>query len=177
MSLLQEKKLSRKEFLLHENTVCDLSDFVLSGCLRAYSVDKNGVEHILQFAPTDWWITDIFSILSGKPAHLNIDAIKDAEILILSKANQELLYQKVPKFERYFRILIENSLVASQQRVLDNMELSAKERFAKFCKTYPSLISSISQKQVAAYLDLTPEFLSKMRSEYLRELLLVNSMC
>lgn len=170
LSLLQEKKLQRKEFLLHEGAVCEHSAFVLSGCLRAYSVDENGVEHILQFAPQNWWITDMFSILSGKPAHLNIDALEESEVLILSKSNQELLYEKVPKFERYFRILIQNSTVASRQRVLDNLELSAKERFAKFCKTYPSLINSLPQKQIAAYIGVTPEFMSKMKAEYLREM-------
>ncbi|MES2479926.1 MAG: Crp/Fnr family transcriptional regulator [Bacteroidota bacterium] len=170
VSLLQEKAMHRKDFLLHENDICEQSAFVLSGCLRAYSVDENGVEHILQFAPQNWWITDMFSMLSGKPAHLNIDAIEDSEILILSKSNQELLYEKVPKFERYFRILIQNSTVASRQRVLDNLELSAKERFAKFCRTYPSLINSLPQKQIAAYIGVTPEFMSKMKAEYLREL-------
>lgn len=170
LSLLQEKKLLRKEFLLHEGDLCEQSAFVLSGCLRAYSVDENGVEHILQFAPQNWWITDMFSILSGKPAHLNIDALEDSKILLLSKSNQELLYEKVPKFERYFRILIQNSTVASRQRVLDNLELSAKERFAKFCKTYPSLINSLPQKQIAAYIGVTPEFMSKMKAEYLREM-------
>jgi CRP-like cAMP-binding protein len=170
LSLLQEKKLLRKEFLLHENSICEHSAFVLSGCLRAYSVDENGVEHILQFAPQNWWITDMFSILSGKPAQLNIDALEDSEALILSRSNQELLYEKVPKFERYFRILIQNSTVASRQRVLDNLELSAKERFAKFCNSYPSLINSIPQKQIASYIGVTPEFMSKMKAEYLREL-------
>lgn len=170
LSLLEEKKLARKEYLLHEGDICERSAFVLSGCLRAYSIDENGVEHILQFAPQNWWITDMFSLLSSKPAHLNIDAIEDSEILLLSKSNQELLYEKVPKFERYFRILIQNSTVASRQRVLDNLELSAKERFAKFCNNYPSLINSIPQKQIAAYIGVTPEFLSKMKSEYLRDL-------
>ncbi|MCC6186451.1 MAG: Crp/Fnr family transcriptional regulator [Chitinophagaceae bacterium] len=170
LSLLQEKKLLRKDYLLHEGEHCEHSAFVLSGCLRAYSVDENGVEHILQFAPQNWWITDMYSLLSGKPAHLNIDALEDSEILILSKSNQELLYEKVPKFERYFRILIQNSTVASRQRVLDNLELSAKERFAKFCKSYPSLINSIPQKQIAAYIGVTPEFMSKMKAEYLREM-------
>ena len=169
-SLLQEKKIPRKDYLLHENQICDFSAFVVSGCLRAYSIDDNGIEHILQFAPQNWWITDMFSLLSGKVAHLNIDAVEDTEVLLLSKSNQELLYANVPKFERYFRILIQNSTVASRQRVLDNLELSAKDRFAKFCTTYPSLINSIPQKQIAAYIGVTPEFLSKMKAEYLRSL-------
>ena len=170
LSLLQEKRLPKKTFFLRENEACNSTAFVLSGCLRAYSVDEQGIEHILQFAPQNWWITDMFSVLSGKPAQLNIDALEDAEILILGKKEQEELYKNVPKFERYFRILIENSTVASRQRVLDNLELSAKERYAKFCNTYPTLTNTIPQKQVAAYIGVTPEFLSKMKAEYLREL-------
>ncbi|HTN17525.1 MAG TPA: Crp/Fnr family transcriptional regulator [Chitinophagaceae bacterium] len=170
LSLLQEKRLAKKSFFLRENEVCNSVAFVLSGCLRAYSVDEQGIEHILQFAPQNWWITDMFSVLSGKPAHLNIDALEDSEILVLGKKEQEQLYLDVPKFERYFRILIENSTVASRQRVLDNLELSAKERYAKFCSTYPTLTNTIPQKQVAAYIGVTPEFLSKMKAEYLREL-------
>ncbi|GAA4450635.1 Crp/Fnr family transcriptional regulator [Rurimicrobium arvi] len=169
LSLLQEKKFSRKAFLLRENEICDHAAFVLSGCFRAYSIDENGVEHILQFAPRNWWITDMYSLLSHKPAHLNIDALEETEALLLSRKNQEMLYQEVPKFERYFRILVENSLVANRQRVLDNLELSAKERYAKFCSTYPTLINSVPQKQIAAYIGVTPEFLSKMKAEYWRE--------
>lgn len=169
LSLLQEKQMHRKDFLLRENELCTYSAFVLSGCLRAYSIDDQGVEHILQFAPPTWWITDMFSLLSGKSAHLNIDAIEESSVLLLSKSKQELLYEKVPKFERYFRILIQNSTVASRQRVLDNLELSAKERFAKFCNTYPSLINSLPQKQIAAYIGVTPEFLSKMKANYLKD--------
>lgn len=170
LSLLQEKKLARKEFFLHENEVSERTAFVLSGCLRAYSIDENGIEHILQFAPQNWWITDMFSVLSGKPGHLNIDAIEDTEVFILNKKDQEKLYEAVPKFERYFRILVENSTVASRQRVLDNLELSAKERYGKFCSTYPTLINSIPQKQIASYIGVTPEFLSKMKAEYMREM-------
>lgn len=168
LSLLQEKKLPRKAFFLREGEIAEQTAFVLSGCLRAYSVDNQGIEHILQFAPPNWWITDMFSLLSHTPAHLNIDAIEDTEILVLNKKDQERLYQTVPAFERYFRILIENSTVASRQRVLDNMELSAKERYAKFCNTYPMLINTLPQKQVAAFIGVTPEFLSKMKAEFLR---------
>lgn len=168
ISLLQERRFSKKSYLLHEEEVCDGSAFVVSGCFRAYSIDESGAEHILQFAPRNWWITDMYSLLTQKPARLNIDALEETETFILSKKNQDILYTSVPKFERYFRILLENSLVASRQRVLDNMELTAMDRYAKFCGTYPSLVNSISQKQIAAYIGVTPEFLSKMKAEYWR---------
>ncbi|MDO8969102.1 MAG: cyclic nucleotide-binding domain-containing protein, partial [Saprospiraceae bacterium] len=104
LSLLSEKKLKKKQHLLLENEVCRHSAFVLEGCLRGYTVDGNGFEHVLQFAPPGWWIADLYSLLSGKPGHLNIDALEHSEILLLSKADQEQLYRDIPKFERFFRI-------------------------------------------------------------------------
>lgn len=168
LGLLSTKKLKKKQFLLQEGDVCRHSAFVVEGCLRGYTVDGNGFEHILQFAPPDWWIGDMYSLLTQKPGNLYIDALEETEVLLLSKTDQEQLYLDIPKFERFFRIITENSLVANRQRLLDNLSLSAMERFALFCRQYPTLIERLSQKQIAAYIGVTPEFLSKLKSEYFR---------
>ena len=166
LAQLQHQQLQKKEFLLRENEVCKHSAFVVSGCLRAYHLDGNGFEHVLQFAPEGWWVADMYSLLSGKPGHLNIEALEDSEILLLSKPAQEKLYTDIPKFERFFRIITENSLVSNRQRVMDNLSLNARERYAGFCQKYPSLIERLPQKQIAAYIGVTPEFLSALRSEW-----------
>ena len=166
LAQLQHQQLQKKEFLLRENDVCKNSAFVVSGCLRAYHLDGNGFEHVLQFAPEGWWVADMYSLLSGKPGHLNIEALEDSEILLLSKSAQEKLYTDIPKFERFFRIITENSLVSNRQRVMDNLSLNARERYAGFCQKYPSLIERLPQKQSAAYIGVTPEFLSALRSEW-----------
>jgi len=137
---------------------------VTSGCLRSYTVDKNGVEHVLSFAPPAWWIADMYSLISQKPGTLNIEALEDTETILLSKTDQEKLYIEIPKFERFFRILTENSLVANQQRIIDNMSLTAEDRYSIFCKRYPTLIDHLPQKQIASYIGVTPEFFSRMRS-------------
>lgn len=168
ISLLTTRKLKRKQFLLQENEICEHSAFVTAGCLRSYSLDPNGFEHVLQFAPPDWWMADMYSLLSHKPGHLNIEALEESEVLLLSKTDQETLYHDIPKFERFFRIITENSLVSNRQRVLDNMSLTAQERYALFCNRYPSLIERLPQKQVAAYIGVTPEFLSKLKADWLR---------
>lgn len=168
-SLLQPRKVKRKEFLLHEGEICVVSTFVLEGCLRGYTVDANGWEHVLSFAPKGWWIADMYSLLSQKPGHLTIEALEETEILTLSKRDQEQLYQDIPAFERFFRILVENSLVASQQRLIDNLSLTAEERYLKFCEVYPTLINQLPQKQIASYIGVTPEFFSRMRSSLLRK--------
>jgi CRP/FNR family transcriptional regulator, anaerobic regulatory protein len=165
IALLRQKRLRKRQYLLQEGEVSRQLAFVLSGCLRAYSIDNNGTEHILQFAPAEWWITDMQSLLTQQPATLSIDALEDTDMLLLQKTDQERLYESIPKFERFFRILAEKALVSSRQRLTDTMTLTAAERYQSFCRYYPSLIERLSQKQIAAYIGVTPEFLSKMLKE------------
>jgi len=168
ISLLHPKQLTRKQFLLKEGEICKYSAFVVSGCLRGYTVDENGQEHVMNFAPVGWWIADMYSLISQRPGTLYIEAPEPAEVLLLSKVKQELLFQEVPKFERFFRIITENSLVAHQQRLMDNLSLPAEERYNNFCKRYPSLINGLPKKDIASYIGVTPEFFSRMMSKMLR---------
>lgn len=166
---LVERKIKKRQFLLHEGEICKNSAFVTNGCLRSYSIDKNGFEHILQFAPEGWWIADMYSLISQQPGHLNIDALEDTDVLLLARKEQEKLFEEIPRLERFFRIITEKSLVASQQRLLDNMSLTAQQRYANFCTNYPTLIKSVAQKQIASYIGVTPEFLSKLRSDFFKK--------
>ena len=167
-SLLEPRLLERKKVYLRAGGVCSYSAFVVNGALKSYTVDAQGKEHILSFATRDWWIADLYSLLSRKPSVLNIEAIEDTDVLLLSRSNQQLLYQKVPKFERFFRIIVENALVASQQRLIDNMSVAAEERYLNFIKKYPDIPASVPQRSIASYLGITPEFLSKIRSRLAR---------
>lgn len=165
ISLLQHKKIKRRQYLFHEGDINKFQVFVVEGCLRSYSIDKNGFEHVLQFAPPGWWIGDMASFLKQQPGTLYIDAIEDTEVVLLYKSDLENLYSTVPKFERFFRILAENALATYQHRLINNLSLPAKERYENFCRLYPSLIQRLPQKQIAAYIGVTPEFLSKMLSQ------------
>lgn len=158
-----------KTVLLNAREICKNSYFVNSGVLRSFNINDNIMEHVLSFACSGWWISDMYSLLSQKPGNLFIQVIEDAEIVVLSKENQEILYQEIPKLERFFRILIENSLVAYQERLMDNLSLTAEERFEKFCNKHRDLIQKVPQKQIASYLGVTPEFFSKMKSKMLRK--------
>lgn len=162
-SVLRERKLKRKQFLYHEGEIATYTAFVNKGLLRSYSIDKNGEEHILQFAPEDWWITDMHSVISNQPGLLNIDAIEESELLLLSTYDREKLLHDFPEFERFFRLLVEKALVTHQQRLLDNISLTAAEKYDKFSKKYPQLIQRVPGVQIASYLGMTPEFLSKIR--------------
>lgn len=159
------KKLRKKQFLLNEGEVCRYIGFVNSGCLRIYSIDNKGLEHIVQFAIKDWWVSDLNSFLSGKPAEFNIDVLQDSELLLLEKEARDELLDKCPKMERFFRILIESNHVANNQRIVDSLSTSAEERYLKFIQTYPKLFEIVPQNQIASYLGITPQSLSRIRKE------------
>jgi CRP-like cAMP-binding protein len=167
LSKLRPVKLKRREHLLKQGTVARDLAFVIEGCLRAYALDDNGFEHILQFAPAGWWISDMSSVISRRDSLLNVDAIKPSEILLLSREDQLSLFDDVPKLERYFRVLTENGLVSSRMRLIENLSLTARQRYQRFCQTYPNLINEIPQKYIASFIGVTPEFLSKIRGEKL----------
>jgi CRP-like cAMP-binding protein len=162
LSLLNTQKLRKKQYLNQEGDIGKGPAFVTEGILRSYSLDKNGFEHIIQFAPPGWWIGDMYSLVNQQPGRLFIDAIVDSELIWLWKADLDKLYARVPKFERLFRILAENAVIAYQNRLISNLSLPAMERYGQFCKQYPTLIECLPQKQVASYIGVTPEFLSKM---------------
>lgn len=170
ISILEHKTLKRKTLYLQAGEVCKYSTFVVDGALKSFTVDKEGKEHILSFATKDWWIADMYSYISRKPAVQTIEAIADSEVLLLSWENQQLLYEKVPKFERFFRILIENALVANQQRLIDNLSSTAEERYVHFIKKYPLIPSCVPQHNIASYLGITPEFLSKIRARLAKKI-------
>ena len=169
LSKTEVRHYKPKSIILNAGEVCKHSYFVNSGLLRNFNINDNIVEHVLSFACEGWWIGDMYSLLSQQPGQLFIEVLEDAEVVLLSKEKQEQLYYEIPKLERFFRILTENSLVANQERLMDNLSLSAEDRFEKFCKRYPALIQRVPQKQIASYIGVTPEFFSKMKSRLLKK--------
>lgn len=169
VSQLQTKKLKRKEFLLRQGEICRTENFIVKGCLRVYSIDDNGFEHIIMFGIEDWWVGDLLSFLTATKSNYFIDALEDTEVLQLSKDNLERLYQEVPKFERFFRLILQNAFVAQQQRINQSLSFNAEQRYLDFIKKYPAFEQRIPQKQLAAYLGITPVFLSMLRKRMSRK--------
>jgi CRP-like cAMP-binding protein len=163
LSLLKYRELKRKDFLLKEGQSVIAINYINSGALKAYYLDGDSNENIIMLAIDDWWVTDMYSYVMGKPAMLYISAIEDTSVFQLPKDDLEILFLKVPKFERFFRILMQNAYVREQLRVIQNLSMSAEERYLNFLKKYPLLVQRISQKQIASYLGVSPEFLSTVR--------------
>ena len=154
----------KKQFALQHGDVCEYFNFVVRGFLRLYKVDSEGVYHILQFATENYWILDLTSFHRKKPALMDIDALEDTMVLRVNYDDLIDLYIKAPKFERIFRVLLENHFMHQQQRMAQLFSSTAEERYQLFLETYPHLVNRLSQVQIAAYLGITPEFLSRIRS-------------
>jgi len=168
-SLVEYKQIKKNQYLLHEGGVAAMSSFILSGCLRTYITDNRGIEHILGFSTPGWWTGSLQNFYNEKPSELNIQAIFDTEILFFTKETKEKLLLSGSVFERYFRILAERSIIDFQARTLEILSLSAEERYWKFSNKYPDLMRKLPQKYIAGYIGVTPEFLSKMKSNGLRK--------
>jgi len=156
------QKLKKKEFLIKEGEIIKGLVFVTQGILRSFALGENGMEHVIQFAPSRWWIVDMFSLVKQKPSRLSIEALENSQILQISKPDLDKLYRDIPKLERFFRILAENSLINYQSRLINNLSLTALKRYEHFCEQYPELIQCLAQKYIASYIGVSPEFFSKM---------------
>ncbi|MCF1749573.1 Crp/Fnr family transcriptional regulator [Mariniradius sediminis] len=163
VSLVRERKIKKGQFLSHEGAISRCTNFVIEGSIRTYFIDLNGQEHIVQFAIEGWWISDLNSFIMQVPATFNVQAIEDSTVLELAYENLELLYEKIPKLERYFRILTQRAFVAFQQRIIQNISMTAEDRYLSFVKKYPKIEVRIPQRLVASYLGISPEFLSKIK--------------
>lgn len=157
------KKLRKRQYLLQAGDVCRYQAFVAKGMLRSYTTDEKGAEHILQFASEGWWIADLSSHLTGEPSLFNIEALEEAELLLLSKPHWEQLMQTVPKLEHYFRILIQNHLIATQKRLMQSLTETAEEKYVQFTHTYPECLQRVPLHMIASYLGVSRETLSRLR--------------
>jgi len=165
-SLFTFKKYRKKQFILQEGDVSRYESFIIKGCTRTYETDAGGQEHILHFGIEEWWVGDLYSSLSEKPSVYHSDCIEACEMLHITKEKQEILYAKVPAMERFFRILIQNAFIASQNRILTNLSKSGKERYNEFIAKYPLIEQRIPNHQIASYLGLTPQSLSRIRGQH-----------
>jgi CRP-like cAMP-binding protein len=162
---LLPKKLRKKQYLLQEGDVCKAIAFIEKGVLKEYSIDDNGVEHIIQFGLEGWIISDLYSFLTGEPATYNIDAIEDSELVLISKSAHEELLQKLPKYETFTRLNITGAYIAMQKRLTSIISSPLEERYANFIK----LVQRVPQHMIASYMGLTPETLSRVRKKMTRK--------
>lgn len=161
----QIKKLKRKEILFNQGEKCVLEAFVLSGTFRIFYADSKGLEHVLYFAFPDWWVGDIASFYSGEPAALSAQALEESVVLTIDPMTKEELFKKIPSLERLFRVITQKHLTVVQKRLLLSYSASAAERYQELLKRSPGIEQLVPQHQIASYLGILPESLSRLKKQ------------
>jgi len=164
-SYMEPLELKKKEFLLKEGEVCRCNYFVESGCLRMFYNNDKMVEQTTQFALETWWLSDYFSFSKQKPSEYFIQAVEKSIVVAIDFQRQEQLFVEVPQMERYFRIMMQRALAASQLRVKLIYQLSKEEMYKHFSTSFPQFLQRVPQYMLASYLGLTPEYLSELRKK------------
>jgi CRP-like cAMP-binding protein len=163
---VRRRRMKKRQFLLNIGDIEKVESFIIKGCLKTYFIDEKGEEHIVQFGVENWWIGDMYSFLTNTPSIYNIEALEESELLQVDHETLEMLYKRIPKLERYFRLLIQNAYIAATRRILGTMSKPAEERYLEFLQKYPDIEQRIPQYMVASYLGITPEFLSRIRRKF-----------
>lgn len=167
-SSLKPKTFNKRAYLLQQGEVCKFEGYIVKGCVKKYYIDKHGAEVILQFATEDWWISDIGSFSEQKPSNLFIETIEDTELLMIDFESKEKLFREIPHLERVFRLMVQRSYSVLESRFYAAVSHLAEDRYLEFIQKYPDLIHRIPQLEIASFLGITPETLSRVKSKISR---------
>lgn len=159
------KRMLKRQFLLQEGDTCRQLTFVEKGALYSYSIDSTGNKHVVRFAFEGWWVADLHSYFTDTRAMLNIEVLKDSELLIIDKTNHEKLLLEIPAYERYHRIILQNAYVALHERIENALGLTAEEKYERLIDRKPAFLNHVPQHLVASYLGISPETLSRVRGQ------------
>ncbi|MFY0627619.1 MAG: Crp/Fnr family transcriptional regulator [Reichenbachiella sp.] len=164
-SISKEKQLSKGDVLIRQGQIVKKTFFVTSGCLRSFCIDKNGREHTLLFAIKDWWISDYIAILTDELASLTVECLTESKVIEFNAKELDGIHSRFPEFESYQRHNLERHVVSLQKRILNQLQLSAAERYDLFLKQYPDIERHTRNYHIASFLGITQESLSRIRVE------------
>jgi CRP-like cAMP-binding protein len=162
------KSFQKKEHIFTQGKPCSIETFVVKGTLRLYHVDNKGQEHVLLFAFPEWWVGDMASFNTGEPSSLTLQVLEETIALVIDPTEKEVLLKKVPKLERLFRLMIQKNLSVLQKRFLLTISANASDRYLELIERSPGIEQLVPQHQIASYLGIHPESLSRMKKQLLK---------
>lgn len=168
-SVCTSKKLRKKQFLLQEGEVWHYNAFICRGLVKTFSIAENGTEHIISFAPENYWTGDRESLINGTPSRLNIDAIEPTELIIIEKSDFEKICADIPQLNQLMNQIIQKSFIVSQNRILANISFTAEEKYQNFLEKYPHIVNRIPQHMIASFIGITPETLTRLRRNRIKK--------
>ena len=164
VSVIHVKKIKKRQLIEQPNYVSKYRNYVQKGSFRSYFIDDEGKEHTVQIAMEDWFVSDFYSYITQTPATLYVEAMENSTILQMCYDDIEGLCKEIHALSEYYRITTERAFAFSRMRALSNLSKTAEERYLELLGRYPNMIDRVSQKIIASYLGMTPEFLSKIRN-------------
>ena len=164
-AIITERNVTKGEIILPENSSRKIQIFVASGCLRAFYKTESGKDYTLQFATKNWWISDYMTLFKKEKSVLSIECLSDAKILLVEQSQLEKLYAKFPEFGLLHRMNLQNRIATLQKRIFGLLTMTAKEKYEKFIEDYEVFEKVIPNYQIASFLGITPESLSRVRKE------------
>ena len=168
-SISKEKKFSKGEVLIREGQAVKKTFFVTNGCLRSFCIDKNGKEHTLLFAIKNWWISDYIAVHTDELATLTVECLTESSVIEFNAKELDGIHARFPEFESYQRHNLERHVVSLHKRILNQLQLSAAERYDLFLEQYPEIEQNTRNFHIASYLGITQQSLSRIRAEKVRK--------
>ena len=164
-SFFSIKKVRKKDLLLKPDTICRYESFIISGLFQTSYLDELGKIHTLNFPHEDWWVGDFKSFSNRVPTEMKIEALEDSVLLEISKSSLDELLAKSLPFAKYFRALSENASIAANDRIVNQLSKSAEQRYDLFCMKYQNVLKRLSQKKIASFLGVSPEYLNQIKKK------------
>lgn len=164
-SISKEKTLAKGEVIIRQGQAVTKTLFVVAGCLRSFCIDNNGKEHTLQFAIKNWWISDYIAIHNNELATLTVECLTESKIIEFNAKKLDEIHTRFPEFESYQRRSLERHIVSLHKRILNQLQLSAPERYNLFLEQYPDIEQHTRNFHIASYLGITQQSLSRIRVE------------
>ena len=165
LECFKHTSIKNKEYFLREGEICKQIGYVQKGCFSYYRLLENGKKSIIEFAFEDWWVGDLESFLNRKPSATFFQALEDAELLCISRNNFEKMMETSTAFRYVFNQKTQTAYLKALERTPKDKSESAEEKYLRMLKEYPQIIQRVPHYDVAAYLGITAESLSRIRSK------------